>query len=133
MTSPADQTSVSPLPKLLYDLFHDAESLLFQQFALFRAEMSEAVGQLLRGSAVMLLGLEIAVAGLVMLASAVIIAVAHVVPLWLACVMVGVASLGVALVLVAAGRRRIAAAGFAPRRAVRALRETRNWFEDEFT
>ncbi len=133
MTPPADQTHVSPLPKLLYDLFHDAETLLFQQLALLRAEMSEAVGQLLRGSVVMLIGLEIGVAGLVMLAGAVIVAVAHVMPLWLACVVVGVASLGVALLLIAVGRRRIAAAGFAPRRAGRALRETRSWFEDEFT
>lgn len=133
MASPADQPQAPPLQKLLADLFHDAETLLFQQLALLRAEMSDALGQLLRGSVIMLIGLEIGVAGLVMLIGAVIVAAAQVMPLWLACIVVGAISLGVALLLIAAGRRRIASAGFMPQRVGRALRETRDWFEDELT
>jgi Putative Actinobacterial Holin-X, holin superfamily III len=131
--SSAEQTQMPLLPKLLHDLFHDAETLLFQQVALLRAELSEAIVQLLRGSVLVLIGLEIGVAGLVMLIAALVIAVSQVVPLWFACILVGAVTLGAALILVAVGRRKIASAGFAPRRTERAWRQTREWFEDELT
>lgn len=133
MTAPTDQPQAPPVQKLLHDLFRDADALIFQQFALLRAELSEAIAQLLRGSAVVLIGIEIAVAGLVMLLGALTFAAARLMPPWLACLLVGTVALGVALALLTAGRREIASAGFVPRRSAKTLRQAKQWFEDEFT
>ena len=122
-----------PLQGLLRTLFSDAETLLLQQFALLRAELGEAADRLIQGSVILLIGVEVGLAGIVILITALIVLAANIMPLWVACISVAVLTLIAAAVLIVVGRRTIARAGLMPKRSGKILRETVDWFEDELT
>lgn len=130
---PSAETQEPQLYHLFRTLFEEAETLVIQEVALVRAEVTESIDHLVKGSAVLLVGIEIAVAGIVILIAALIILVSQTMPLWLACALIGAATLAVAVSLILWGRHSIANAPIVPRRGWRALRETASWAEDELT
>ena len=133
MSPPSDPSPAPSLQQLLHELFNDAETLLLQQLSLLRAEFGEAIRSLMRGSIIMLIGLEIGIAGIVMLIGALIVGIAQFMPLWTACLVTGIFTTAVALTLILLARRELRRADFVPRRSGRVLRETMDWFGDELT
>jgi len=133
MSPPSDPSPAPSLQQLLRELFNDAETLLLQQLSLLRAEFGEAIRSLMRGSIIMLIGLEIGIAGIVMLIGALIVGIAQFMPLWTACLVTGIFTTAVALTLILLARRELRRADFVPRRSGRVLRETMDWFGDELT
>lgn len=121
------------LAALLSQLFRDAETLLLQELALFRAELGESAGRLLSGGLLIVAGLLALHVGGLALVAALALLLGYVVPLWLACALVGlpVAGAGVALVLL--GRRMAGSATLMPRRSLQAMRDTGNWLREELT
>lgn len=132
--SPESAASGEPtLAALLSQLFHDAETLLLQELALFRAELGESVGRVLSGGVLMAAGLLALHVGGLSLVAALALLLGYVVPLWLACLLVGlpVAAVGAALVLY--GRHMAASATIVPHRSLQAMRETGEWLREELT
>lgn len=132
--SPQSESLGGPtLAALLSQLFRDAETLLLQELALFRAELGESAGRVLWGGLLMAFGVLALHAGGLALVAALALLLGYVVPLWLACVLIGVpvAAAGVALVL--QGRRVAATATVVPRRTVQAMRDTGEWLREELT
>jgi len=127
--SPGEPT----LAALLSQLFHDTETLLLQELSLLRAELGENAGRLLSGGLLMAAGLLALHVGGLALVAALALLLGYVVPLWLACALVGlpVAAAGVALVL--RGRRMAISATLVPLRSVRAIRDTGHWLREELT
>lgn len=134
----SDKSGPSPshrsmLASLLSELFRDAETLLLQQLTLLRAETGEAVAQLVSGALISLLGIAVAFAGTLALIATVAIALAYIVPLWVASLLAGLAagSTGVALFL--RGRRLITEASLMPRQALRSWQQSEAWAREELT
>jgi putative superfamily III holin-X len=131
-TANADD-SRGPLAALLSQLFRDAETLLLRELVLFRVEVGENAGRLVTGALVALAGLLIVLVGVTGLLTAVTILLSYILPLWLACALVGFA-VGVAgALLVIHGRRLVHSATLVPQRTLRSLRETRDWIRAELT
>lgn len=121
------------LAAMLTQLLHDAETLLFQQLALFRAEIGENVRELLSGGLVLLAGLALALIGGVGLMAAAILLLGLVMPLWAASAVIGLAVVAVGAALVVYGRRLIARTAVMPRQSWQALRDTGDWLREELT
>jgi hypothetical protein len=127
--SPGEPT----LAMLLSQLFHDTETLLLQELSLFRAELGESAGHIISGGLLMAAGLLALHIGGLALIAALALLLGYVVPLWLACALVGlpVGAAGVALVL--RGRHMVTSATLVPQRSVQAIRDTGDWLREELT
>lgn len=124
---PGDAT----LATLLGQLFRDAETLLLQELALFRAELGANAGRLAAGVLVIGAGIAVALIGGLAMVGALVALLAAVMPVWLAAALVGLVFCGSGGALVLYGRRLIARASFVPRETWRSLRETGEWLGEE--
>lgn len=133
----ADQDAAPPhepgLAALLTKLFRDAETLLLQQLALFRAELGENAGRMLGGLLVLLAGSAVALIGGLALVAAIILLLGRFMPLWAASALVGAVFVAIGVALILYGRRRMARASLVPRQSWQALRETGDWLREELT
>jgi len=118
---------------LLKQLFGEAETLLLQELALFRAEMGESAGKLVSGVLVLLSGVAVASIGGLALVAALVLLLGLVMPLWLAAALVGIAVVAIGGTLVLYGRRLVARASLVPRQSWQSLRETGEWLREELT
>jgi uncharacterized membrane protein YqjE len=121
------------LATFLSRLFSDAESLLLQELALFRAELGENAGRLLSGALLALAGVLVVLIGMLGLVAALTIMLSGIIPLWLACALVGLAVGAVGALLLLYARRLMQSASFVPARTLQSLRETRDWMHAELT
>ena len=119
------------LATLLGQLFRDAETLLLQELALFRAELGANAGRLATGALVIAAGIAVALIGGLALVAALVALLGAVMPLWLAAALVGVVFCGSGGALILYGRRVIARARLVPRETWRSLRETGEWLGEE--
>ena len=119
------------LATLLGQLFRDAEALLLQELALFRAELGANAGRLATGSLIIASGIAVALIGGLAMVGALVALLAAIMPVWLAAALVGAVFLGSGGALVLYGRRLIARASFVPRETWRSLRETGEWLGEE--
>jgi|SRR5579864_4865870 hypothetical protein len=119
--------------ELLSQLFRDAEILLLQEFALFRAELAENAGRFVGGVLVILAGLLVVLIGTIALVAAATLLLGYVMPMWLACALVGAVVIAGGVLLGLWGRRLIARATLMPERMVQSLRETGAWIREELT
>ena len=133
----ADQEASSPQPPglaaLLGQLFRDAETLLVQELALFRAELGENAGRLIGGLLVLLVGVAVTLVGALALVAALILLLGSLMPLWAAAALVGAVVAAVGIALVFYGRRLVARASLMPRRSWQSMRETGEWLREELT
>ena len=118
---------------LLSQLFQDAEILLLQEFALFRAELAENAGRFAGGMLVILAGLLVVLIGAIALVAAATLLLGQVMPMWLACALVGAVVIAAGVLLGLWGRRLIARATLMPARTMQSLRETGAWIGEELT
>jgi len=121
------------LATFLSRLFSDAETLLLQELALFRAELGENAGRLLGGALLALAGVLVVLIGILGLVAAVTILLSGIIPLWLACALVGLAVGAVGALLLLYARRLMQSVSFVPERTLQSLRETRDWADAELT
>ena len=119
------------LATLLGQLFRDAETLLLQELALFRAEIGANAGRLATGALIIAAGVAVALIGGLALVAALVALLSAIMPLWLAAALVGVVFCGSGGALILYGRRVIARASLVPRETWRSLRETGEWLGDE--
>jgi len=125
--APQDAT----LATLLGQLFRDAETLLLQELALFRAELGANAGRLATGALVIAAGIAVALIGGLAMVAALVALLAAIMPFWLAAALVGVVFCGGGGALILYGRRVMARASLVPRETWRSLRETGEWLGEE--
>jgi hypothetical protein len=123
----------SMLVTLLTRLFRESETLLSQELALVRAEITENIGRLIGGALALLIGLIIVFAGILALLASVIVLLALFIPLWIACALVGAMVLVAGVAITLYGRRLVAAATLVPQRTLESWRQTARWAEEELS
>jgi hypothetical protein len=119
--------------ELLSELFREAETLLLQEFALFRAELGENAGRFAGGVLVMLAALLVVLIGAIGLLAAATLLLGQLMPIWLACALMGIMVIAGGVLLGLYGRRLIARAALMPERTLQSLRETGAWIREELT
>jgi hypothetical protein len=119
------------LGELLSDLGQYASTLVSQEIALAKAEMSEKASQAAKGAGYMAAGSLIAYAGFLAILAAVIIGLSELIPAWLAALLVGVVVAGVGYFLIQQGRENLKGENLAPRQTIASLQEDKEWVKEE--
>lgn len=119
------------LATLLGQLFRDAETLLLQELALFRAELGANAARLATGALVIAAGIAVALIGGLALVAALVALLGAIMPIWLAAALVGLVFCGSGAALILYGRHVIARASLVPSETWRSLRETGEWLGEE--
>lgn len=115
-----EQRSIS---QLFSELMRQLSTLVRQEAALARAEISEDVAKAVKGAASMGAGAIVAFVGLLALVEAAILGLAQVVWPWLAALIIGFAISGIGLILLLTGRSRMQMEKLVPHRTVESLQE----------
>lgn len=110
------------LASLVKDLIGEIGQLIRQELRLARAETGEKLAQAQNGIIGIVVGLLLAFSGLLVLLQAVVIALANVMPAWLASVIVAVVVVGVGFMLVRQGQSNLSPANLVPERTLKAMR-----------
>ena len=116
------------LGQLFGDLSRQLSTLIRQEIALARTEMTSRIGSAGRGAAMVGVGGALAYAGLLALvvAVALLLVDAGITP-WLAFLIVAVVTAGIGGALAAYGRGEIARTELAPRRTIETIRDDAEW------
>ena len=120
-----------PVAALLSDLASATSTLVRQEIALFKAELSEKLTGMGVGAAALAAGGVIAFSGWLALMAAAILGLSHVLAPWLSALIIGILVIGLAAGLVLFGKSRLNADALVPRRTVNSLREDRAWIRDQ--
>ena len=110
-------------PSLLRRLADDVGTLFAQEVALLKAETAKSIGDLKASTASIAVGGAVAFMGGFFLLLAAVYGLSNVVQPWLAALIVGGVVTLIGLIMLAAGRRKLAPAAVAPRRTAAALRK----------
>jgi hypothetical protein len=121
------------LATLLARLWRDSETLLSQQLALLGAELGENADRLVLGVLALLVGTAVVLIGGLAIATALILLLGHVMPLWVASALIGVLATAAGAALAFYGRRLVARVSVVPPQSWHALRETVDWLRQELT
>jgi uncharacterized membrane protein YqjE len=120
------------LGELFRQLAQDSATLMRQEVALARAEMSENVGKLGKDLAYLAIGVGILLAGMLVLTAFLVILVGDLIGnYWLGALIIGVIFAVIGAVLVARGKSNLQGGEIKPERTLDSLREDKNWAQAE--
>ncbi len=111
------------LSGLLHQLMRQLSTLLRQELALARTEVRESLGRWISGMSAIVGGVALLYTGLLLLLAAAVIALALLMPLWLAALIAGVTVCAIGLQLFLYGRRLLKDPRLTPSHFPRSLRE----------
>ena len=132
------RTSEQPLPDLIRELRDETATLVGQEMALAKAEITEKCRRMAKNAMYIATGMALAYAALVLLLLAVrdflfsgLVeqGVSVGVAMWLAPLIVGVVVGVVGWVLVNQGKTKLADEGITPEKTAQSLREEKNWLK----
>jgi hypothetical protein len=106
---------------LFSDLIYDFSTLLGQELRLARSEIQEKAGQMAQGLVGVILGLCLAIAGLVTLMGGMAIGYGTFLPFWFACFLVGLLFIIFGLMAIYVGRRFLEILSLTPKKTAASL------------
>lgn len=120
------------LGELFAELARETSTLVRQEVALARAELSQKAGQVGRDLGFLAIGGAIAYAGLLAIIAAIIIALATLgLPWWLSALLVGLVVAGIGYFLVQKGLSALKRESLAPRQTLDTLKEDVEWIKEQ--
>ena len=120
-----------PVAALLSDLAGETSTLVRQEIALFKAELSEKLTRMGVGVAALAAGGVIAFSGWLALVAAAILGLSNVLAPWLSALIIGILVIGLAAGLALFGKSRLNADALVPRRTLNSLRDDQAWIRDQ--
>jgi hypothetical protein len=120
-----------PVAALLTDLAGETSTLVRQEIALFKAELSEKLTRMGVGAGALAAGGVIAFSGWLALLAAAILGLSHAVAPWLSALIIGVVVIALGAGLALFGKSRLKADALVPRRTLNSLREDEAWIRDQ--
>jgi hypothetical protein len=131
--SPPRSRSERSVAGLLSDLAGETGMLVRQEIALFKAELSEKLGNFGLGAGMVAAGGLVAFSGWLVLLACAVLGLSKVVAPWLAALIVAIVVLAIGAGLLIVGKRRLNAEALVPRRTLNSLREDEAWIRDQFS
>ena len=120
------------LGELFGDLAHDMGTLVSQELALARTELTEKASRVGKDIAMLAVGGLVAYAGLLAIIAAVIVLIAdRGVPLWVSALVVGLVVAGIGYLLVQRGITALKHEDLAPRQSIQSLKEDTQWAKEQ--
>jgi len=120
------------LGELFGDLARDMGTLVSQELALARTELSEKAARVGKQVAMLAVGGLVAYAGLLAIIAAVIVLIAdRGVPLWVSALVVGLVVAGIGYLLVQRGISALRHEDLAPRQTIQSIKEDTQWVKEQ--
>jgi len=120
------------LGELFGDLARDMGTLVSQELALARTELTEKASQVGKDVAMLAVGGLVVYAGLLAIIAAVIVLIAdRGVPLWVSALIVGLVVAGIGYLLVQRGISALRRQDFAPRQTIQSLKDDTQWAKEQ--
>jgi hypothetical protein len=126
-------TDERSLGELFSELTQEARTLVQQEVALAKSELSQKAAVVGRDVAFLAAGAAIAYAGLLALLAAVILGLATVIPAWLAALLVGVIVAGIGYLLVQKGQSDLKRQNLMPQQTIQSIKEDSEWMKEQLT
>ena len=120
-----------PLGDLFSDLATDMSSLVRQEVALAKLEITQKAKYLGRNVGYLVVGGAVAYAGLLAVIAAIIMLLDKVMPAWGAALLVGVLIAGIAWLLIGKALAALQQADLTPRETVETLKEDATWVKQQ--
>jgi hypothetical protein len=120
-----------PVAALLSDLAGETSTLVRQEIALLKAELSEKLTGMGVGAAALAAGGVIAFSGWLALVAAAIIGLSYVLAPWLSALIIGAVVMALGAGLALFGKSRLKADALVPHRTLNSLREDEAWIRDQ--
>ena len=120
-----------PVAALLTDLAGETSTLVRQEIALFKAELSEKLTRMGVGAGALAAAGVIAFSGWLALLAAAILGLSHAVAPWLSALIIGVVVIALGAGLALFGKSRLKVNALVPRRTLNSLREDEAWIRDQ--
>jgi hypothetical protein len=120
-----------PVAALLADLAAETSTLVRQEIALFKAELSEKLTRTGVGAGALAAGGVIAFSGWLALIAAAILGLSNVLSPWLSALIIGVIVIALGAGLALLGKSRLKADALVPHRTLNSLREDQTWIRDQ--
>ncbi len=119
------------LGQLFTDLMNEARTLLRQEVRLAKTELTEKASRVGKDLTSLAVGGAIANAGLLAIVAAAVMGLAHVVPAWLAALIVGLVVGGIGFGMIQQGRKNLTQEDLTPRKTVKSLEEDKQWVKEQ--
>jgi xanthine/uracil permease len=119
------------LGELFAELARETSTLVRQEMALAKTEMTEKVTQVGRDVGTIGAGGAIAYAGLLAVMAAAILGLGVFIPLWLSALIVGLVVGGIGYSLIQKGRKALKRIDLAPRETIETLKEDAEWAKEQ--
>lgn len=121
-----------PLGSLFGDLASELATLIRQELALARAELTQKASEVGKNLGYLAIGGAVAYAGFLAIMAALIIGLAALgLPWWLAPLLVGLVVAGIGYFLVQKGLDALKSSNLAPRQTIESIKESREWAKDQ--
>ena len=120
-----------PVAALLSELAGETSTLVRQEIALFKAELSEKLTRTGVGAGALAAGGVIAFSGWLALLAAAILGLSQVLAPWLSALIVAVVVIALGAGLALFGKSRLKADALVPHRTLNSLREDQAWIRDQ--
>ena len=119
------------LGELFADLARDTSTLVRQEVALAKTEMTEKASKVGKDIASMAIGGAVAYAGVLALIAGVILGLGEFIPLWISALLIGAVVAGIGYMLIQRGRDALASEDLAPRQTIETLKEDAEWAKEQ--
>ncbi len=121
------------LGELFSQLSQDTSTLVREELALAKAEMTQKASKAGKNVAYVAVGALIGYAGFLVLLGAVTLLLAYVMPLWLAALIVGVIVIAVGAVMAMTSLGKLKEMQPAPKQTIESLKEDKEWLKDQIS
>src|SRR5215216_4516399 len=119
------------LGELFAELARETSTLVRQEVALAKTEMTQKATQVGRDAGVIGVGGAIAYAGLLAIVAALILGLGQLIALWLSALIVGLVVAAIGYVLIQRGLKALKHANLAPQETIATLKEDAEWAKDQ--
>ncbi len=120
------------LGELFADLARETSTLVRQEVALARTELSQKAGEIGKDLGFLAIGGAVAYAGLLAIIAAIVIGLATLgLPWWLSALLVGLVVAGIGYFLVQRGLSALKREGLAPQQTLDTLKEDAEWVKEQ--
>jgi hypothetical protein len=116
-----------PLSELFRELMNETKILIQQEIQLLKLEMSQKASQAGKDIAFIAIGGMLAYAGLLVLLSAAVLALALVLPGWASALIVGLMVVGIGYACIQKGMSDLKTMDPTPHKTINSLKETKQW------
>jgi xanthine/uracil permease len=117
---------------LFGDLVNELTTLIRQEFALARAELTQKATEVGRSIGYVAIGGALAYAGFLAIMAALIVGLGVLgLPWWLAPLLVGLVVVAIGYFLIKRGLDALKASSLAPRKTIQSIKEDREWAKDQ--